>query len=114
MKKGIRQGCPISALLFILCVEVLAINIRSKQNIRGIMLKNNEIRITQFADDTCLYLKAINSLEKILKVFEDFYRYAGLNLNLEKTEKIWLGKSSRTTKHHNNTKPCQNTRYMDV
>jgi hypothetical protein len=98
MKRGIRQGCPISALLFILCVEVLAINVRSTESIRGIKLKNKEIKITQFADDTCLYLNGVNSLENAVKVFEDFYRYAGLKLNIEKTEIIWLGKNNRIGK----------------
>ena len=56
---------------------------------------NTQIKITQFADDTCLYLKGTNSLENVVKVFEDFCRYAGLRLNIEKTEAIWLGKTNR-------------------
>ena len=92
--RGIRQGCPISALLFILCVEVLAIYIREQTEIRGITINNTEIKITQFADDTCLYLNGTNSLENVVKVFKDFYRYAGLRLNIEKTEAIWLGKTN--------------------
>ena len=36
MERGIRQGCPVSALLFILVVEVLAINIRENKNIYGL------------------------------------------------------------------------------
>ena len=95
ISRGISQGCPISALLFILCVEVLAIYIREQENIKGIMIGNNEIRITQFADDICLYLDGTNSLENVIAVFEDFYRYAGLRLNIEKTEAIWLGKTNR-------------------
>ena len=31
--RGIRQGCPISALLFILVVEIMAIHIRNDKNI---------------------------------------------------------------------------------
>ena len=76
-------------------LEVLAIYIREQENIKGIMIGNNEIRITQFADDTCLYLNGTNSLENVIAVFEYFYRYAGLRLNIETTEEIWLGKMNK-------------------
>ncbi len=98
VSRGIRQGCPISALLFIMCVEVLAIRIREMTNIQGIKLKDKELKITQYADDTCLYLNGVNSLENVLKVFEDFYRYAGLKLNVDKTKLLWLGKTNRIGK----------------
>ena len=89
--RGIRQGCPISALLFILCVETLANEIRENKDIRGIQISNKMFKINQYADDTCLFLKCTNSLKKALKVFECFYRYAGLRLNKSKTEIIVLG-----------------------
>ena len=85
IKRGVRQGCPISTLLFILCVEMLAIAIREHNDIKGIPIGKKEIKITQFADDTCLYLNGSNSLENVVKVFEDFYKYAGLKVNVDKT-----------------------------
>ena len=98
VQRGIRQGCPISAFLFILCSEVLAIAIRQQQDIKGLKIGNKEIKITQYADDTCvcLYLNGSNSLENIVKLFEDFYRYAGLKLNIDKMEIIWLGRNNRS------------------
>ena len=36
IKRGIRQGCPLAALLFILVVEVMALKIKQNNNIRGI------------------------------------------------------------------------------
>ena len=113
---GIRQGYAISALLFILCVEVLAIYIREQTENRGITIEDTEIKITHFADDTCLYLNGTNSMENVVMVFEDFYRYTGLQLNIEKTEAIWLGitnKFGKKMQHHYNSQTVKGTRYMD-
>jgi hypothetical protein len=56
---GIRQGCPLSALIFIIVAEILAIKIRSSKDIHGITVKNdnviNKLKITQLADDTTLF-----------------------------------------------------------
>ena len=65
--RGIRQGCPISSLLFILCAEILATNIRQSADIRGIKIGKEEIRLTQFADDTCLYLDGLIFLKMFSK-----------------------------------------------
>ena len=54
LERGVRQCCPLSAYLFILCVELLAIKIRSSENIKGIQISNHEIKISQLADDTSL------------------------------------------------------------
>lgn len=55
--RGIRQGCPISALLFILSVEVLSTTLKNSKNIKGISINGTEILISQLADDTTLYLR---------------------------------------------------------
>lgn len=44
MTRGIRQGCPLSALLYLFVAEILAIKINSNQNIKGIAINNNEIK----------------------------------------------------------------------
>ena len=33
--RGIRHGCPLSALLFVLSVEIMALRLRSNKNIKG-------------------------------------------------------------------------------
>ena len=55
LSRGVRQGCPLSPYLFILSVEVLANAIRQKKEIRGISVKNKEIKLSQYADDTTLF-----------------------------------------------------------
>ena len=64
MHRGIRQGCPVSALLYILVAEVLAIKIKENDNISGFTLPNmmNEIKSVQHADDLTMTLKNVDSL----------------------------------------------------
>ena len=57
VKKGVRQWNPLSAFLFILVIEVLAINIRNNKNIKGIKVGNSEIKLSIFADDLTAFLK---------------------------------------------------------
>ena len=54
MKRGIRQGCPVSVLLFILVTEILAIKVRTNNEIQGLKLNENSNKIYQIvrhADD---------------------------------------------------------------
>ena len=104
LKCGIRQGCPLSALLFIMAVEILAITIRKNENIKGISLGANEIKITQLADDTTLILKDITSLHLALNILYMFHKSSGLKLNYTKTEILPLGSTIHTQKRHFNLK----------
>jgi len=54
--RGCRQGDPISAYIFIICAEILAIRIRGNELIKAIHIKQKEVKLTQFADDTTLIL----------------------------------------------------------
>ena len=97
MKRGIRQGCPISALLFILVAEIIAISIRSEKNIKGITINEEEFKIIQLADDTTLFLKNIKSLVLAIDLFKKFGEFSGLKLNIGKTEIVLLGQLYLTT-----------------
>ena len=96
--KGIRQGCPLSALLFILCTEFLYLNIAKSNTFTGIKLnlsnEVHEVRCTQYADDTCLYLKDLNQVKPCLDALKPFTVVSGLHLNLHKTEGMCIGSIS--------------------
>ena len=90
ISRGIRQGDPISALVFLPVAEIMATVIRNNTSIKGIFIYDFEIKLCQLADDTSLFLSDVNSLRNALGCFEEFYRYAGLKLNRSKTEAIVL------------------------
>ena len=61
---GVRQGCPLSPLLYISCSEVLSLLIKNDKEINGIMVNDNIITISAYADDTVLYLYDVIFFEK--------------------------------------------------
>ena len=93
--RGCRQGDPVSPYLFNLCVEILGILFRNNKDIKGIKIKKLEYRISQYADDTCIYLDGTTkSLKKTLDLLDQFSKYSGLKPNISKTQCIWIGSKS--------------------
>ena len=92
-----RQGCPLSGLLFILAAELLSCSIRASDHIKGIQVLNKEIKFSQYADDTISFCKDKESLGKLLELLNLFKACSGLKLNQSKSEAMWLGKNANKT-----------------
>ena len=56
LRRGIRQGCPLSMLLFILATDVLTQKIENSSSIQGLKLSAAQIKTQQYADDTTLII----------------------------------------------------------
>ena len=97
--RGCRQGDPISPYLFLLCSEILAHIIRKDPDIKGYSLNDIEIKVSQFADDTSLFLDGSREdLQKCFSVLLKFSTFSGLKMNLDKTKCIWFGCVRQTMK----------------
>ena len=65
---------------------------RNNSDIRGLLVKENDIKISQYADDTTLILDGSEkSLSEALRTLESFSKLSGLRLNSKKTEALWIG-----------------------
>ena len=91
IKRGVRQGDPLSPYLFIIALEILNISIRENREIIGIKVGNEEIKLNVFADDLTTFVKNTRSFFSLKQVINNFGYISGLKLNEEKTEVYWLG-----------------------
>ena len=77
MTAGVRQGCPLSPLLYAVCADLLIERIRHK-------LPSAVVRA--YADDTAVLIQSLWRDAPILaQIFEEFEKMSNLKLNLSKT-----------------------------
>ena len=86
-----RHRDPLSSALFVIAVELLANSLRSNKNIKGIPAGDSTIQISQYADDTTIFVKDVESTEEVFRTLGLFKEVSGLRLNKSKCEGMWLG-----------------------
>jgi hypothetical protein len=100
MKKGLRQGDPLSPMLFNIVADMLAIIIECAKvdgQIEGVVphLVDGGLSILQYADDTILFmehdLEKARNLKLILTTFEQL---SGLKMNFHKSELFFFGETN--------------------
>ena len=90
--RGVRQGCPLSPYIFIICSEILTIKINNSLDVRGLTILDNEFRISLYADDTCIFLDgSYSSLRATVKILHIFEFSSGLKVNYDKSNLFPLG-----------------------
>ncbi|GAQ79205.1 reverse transcriptase-related protein with [Klebsormidium nitens] len=87
--RGVKQGCPLSPLLFGLSTDGLEELMRSSAG--DPTLKGVAVPLLSFADDVVLLSTCAEGLQKKLALLERFSEQSGLSVNLQKTQVIVFG-----------------------
>ena len=103
--RGVRQGDPMSCLLYDLAIEPLAQKLRSS-NLKGFDIPGvkDKVLASLFADDTLIYLSEEDDITELRKIIETFCTASTAKFNLEKTEYLPIGKPEHRLRVFNERK----------
>ena len=100
-RKGIRQGCPMSGLLYSIAIEPFLH--LSRQNLRdsGFTLPNTgtKVSVSAYADDISIFVSSDSGFDTIERVYNIFSTSSNACLNHEKSQGLWLGSWSRRSEN---------------
>ena len=92
LNRGVRQGCPLSSLLYAMVIEILAIQLRKNPDIVGFTIGGEKIVSLHYADDAIITIKQNRCFKEVFKELNDYQSASGAKLNYSKTKGLWTGK----------------------
>ena len=85
LRSGIRQGCPLSPLLFNIVLKVLVTAIRQEEEMKGIQIRKEEVKLSLSAGDMTVYIEnPIDSTKKLLDLISELGKVVGYKVNIQK------------------------------
>lgn len=97
LRRGVRQGCPISPMLYVIALEPLLQAIRKNPNIQGAPMPQTSetIKVIAYADDVTLFLSSNESFTALNHELTMFELATGSKINRQKSKGLWLGEWSQ-------------------
>jgi hypothetical protein len=88
-------------------LEFLARAIRQEEEIKGIQIAKETVKISLFTDNMILYLKdSKNSMQKLLDTINRYSKVAGYKINLQKSLAFLYTNNEQTEKEYMEIIPC--------
>ncbi|KAI0516047.1 hypothetical protein KFK09_008719 [Dendrobium nobile] len=87
-KSGLRQGCPLSPYLFILCSELLSKSFKQRGGQLGVQVARNTVSISHllYADDILVFAEASRcNARRIMDLLGDYCCWTGQKINCGKS-----------------------------
>ena len=91
LNRGVRQGCPLSSLLYVMVIEVLALQLRDNPNIVGFQVGNEKFVSAHYMDDTTIIITQNRCFKEVIKELADYENASGAKINPQKTKGLWAG-----------------------
>ena len=91
IRRSVRQGCPLSPLLFSLYIESLCLAITENSSIHGFKLQASEVKVLAYADDVAVCCTDQESGSATITVVKSFGNATGSLVNLGKCLGFWHG-----------------------
>jgi hypothetical protein len=105
-KSGLRQGCPLSPLLFNIVLKFLTRAIRQEEEIKGIQIGKEAVKISLFIEDMIIYFKdppKKNFTPNLLDTINNYSKVAGYKINLQKSLTYLYSNNEETEKEYMET-----------
>jgi hypothetical protein len=95
LMSGVRQGCPLSPTLYVMCIEPLANMVRAHKHYKGLIYSRikEPLKISMFADDTFFIIKNQKDHDTALKLISIYEKGTGAKANVSKAEYFLLGQT---------------------
>lgn len=103
VRSSVRQGCPLSPLLFALYLEPFLLRVMRNERISGFRLEQAQVKVLAYADDIAVFCTDKESVVEVVKTADTFCRQTGSEINWEKCVGFWHGKWDYTPEHFANT-----------
>lgn len=96
VQRSVRQGCPLSPLLFCIYIEALCMSIIRNSAIEGFRLHESEVKLLAYADDVAVFCMNEESVQLVVDTVKKFGMVTGSFVNWAKCLGFWHGEWSST------------------
>ena len=91
IERGVRQGCPLSMLIYVLFQEPLYQAIEKNRKIIPIEIPDKNIKEIGYADDTTICIKNDDGLKETFHIINKFEKASNSKINIKKTKIYGFG-----------------------
>ena len=88
LMQGVRQGCPLSSVLYISATEVLANFIDADKRIKEVQIGDHEFKVVNFGDDITIFLRDITCLNRIQVILKLYEKAFSSDINFSKSQSL--------------------------